>query len=416
MWDPYAEFERIVLPNNLTLHTLNLVNRPWIKVRIIVHIGGERDPVGKEGLAHFVEHMTSGNGSLSVDEIQRRFQKLGGEVGLGVTSPRATWYDFTVPNDPKLIVWALDLFGDMLLHARLEDGIEHERKVIVAEFHRKYPFNFDYERKLFHRRSLYPGLWQSRMTSNLGTLESLSTITQDDLQSHYDTYYSPANMEIVCVGGILPEDFSRLVRDSQFGIEKQGTRSPRPMALSETPIPTVLQQSLSVSQFTSTIVESATYSSWCLVPGTVNSTAVYLVREMLDEMLFEAIRSKLGLVYSIGTEGYNFRSLYELGIGSRGIEPRNLATVVSEVERVIDSLDQEDLLSRKKEEEVSRLHMIDPSGGTLRNNAAENLIEGGRITSLAEDVSEIERISIEDVRRVAGYLHSSRRFTVLWTP
>ena len=60
MYDPYAEFTKHVLPNELEVHSI-FWDRPWIGMEIVVHSGGREDPVVMPGLAHFVEHVVNRN-------------------------------------------------------------------------------------------------------------------------------------------------------------------------------------------------------------------------------------------------------------------------------------------------------------------------------------------------------------------
>ena len=139
MWDPYAEFESAVLPNGLTVYASHWPDRPWETISFLVHTGASSDPVGLEGVAHFVEHMVSKNTVVPYDDIRSFFEVCGGYASLGTTGYPYTTYEFFVPTDATILSQALNIFGNMLFQAMLEQFLERERSVITGEFRQSYP-------------------------------------------------------------------------------------------------------------------------------------------------------------------------------------------------------------------------------------------------------------------------------------
>ena len=142
MWDPYSEFESATLPNGLQVHAAHWEKRPWQAVGFVIHSGAEQDPVGLEGLIHFVEHLVSKNTPTSLKDMEMFFNDCGGSANFGMTGYGDSKYRFFVPADRAVITRAFDMFGQMLLQGRLERFVERERQVIIGEFHRRYPVNF----------------------------------------------------------------------------------------------------------------------------------------------------------------------------------------------------------------------------------------------------------------------------------
>ena len=85
MWDPYAELQRFQLSNGLSVY-LGTWNRPWLKAAMMVHSGAREDPEGKEGTAHFLEHLLIENVQPWTYETARQyFQRFGGSAVFGKT-------------------------------------------------------------------------------------------------------------------------------------------------------------------------------------------------------------------------------------------------------------------------------------------------------------------------------------------
>ncbi|MCX6736974.1 MAG: insulinase family protein, partial [Candidatus Parcubacteria bacterium] len=200
MFDPYADFKKTTLPNGLAIHALRWPNRPWEAIGILVHSGAEHDPIGFEGLAHFVEHLVSENANIPKKEMNTFFEKYGGMVDFGATGYPYAHYRFFLPALKNILAKAFSMFGHMLISAKLKNFIERERKIIINEFHCAYPAKFQFDLDMQKHRALYSDSWLGRFTRPLGNPESIGLITQKELQSYYDAHYTPANISIVGVG------------------------------------------------------------------------------------------------------------------------------------------------------------------------------------------------------------------------
>ena len=136
----------------------------------MIHSGAEQDPVGLEGLAHFVEHLVSENGEVTANEVRGFFEDHGGSVNLGETGYHYTQYKFFSLANASVFSRALSLFGQMLISAKLASQVERERQVVTREFHQKYPMEFQRELDEKTRKVLYKGYSLERFLRPLGNL------------------------------------------------------------------------------------------------------------------------------------------------------------------------------------------------------------------------------------------------------
>ena len=238
MWDPYAEFDSAMLPNGLTVHAAHWPGRPWEAMGFLIHSGAEHDLVGLEGLSHFVEHAVSENTDVSKRDMEAFFEDCGGMANLGTTGYPYTRYHFFVPIDRAVLIQAFSMFGQMLLSAKLEKFIERERQVIIGEFHRYYPVKLKLDLAVREHKILYNGYWLERFVRPLGNPESVRRITQSHLQSYYDTHYTPVNMSIVGVGGMMLSELVELISESPFATSKKGVRTLTPNPATDVALPT----------------------------------------------------------------------------------------------------------------------------------------------------------------------------------
>jgi len=417
MWDPYAEFQSAKLPNGLTVHAAHWPGRPWEAMGFLIHTGAEHDPVGLEGLSHFIEHLVSGNAKVSQKEMNAFFEDCGGSVDFGRTGYPSTEYRFFVPADKAILTKAFSMFGSMLFSAKLEKSIERERQVIIGEFHRHYPVRFNFDLHVREHKALYTGYWLERFVCTLGTLESVVRITQSELQSHYDTHYTPANMSIVGVGGMQLSELIDLLSESPFAAKKNGERTPFPKPVTEVGPPSETRYVFEASQLINVPLEVGNYRSVAKIPGNINGRIISLMEDMFNEVLFEEVREQRAWAYAVNSSRHNFRHFYEFSINCNAFALKAIDEIEEVIEICIASItNREDLFEKVKHRALASNFMIDPTGKGVCGNALDDLVEDQRIVSLAEIGNDFERVTMDDVLNSLHWLRPEQRWTLITRP
>jgi len=416
-WDPYAEFESAVLSNGLTVHVAQWPNRPWQVMGFLIHSGASQDAVGREGTAHFVEHLVSSNAKISVNDLCDLFEERGGSVHLGATGYFDTSYSFFAPADHTFLGKALDVFGHMLLAASLEKDIKNQRTIILNEFSRRYPDEFSYELDKREQRALHEGSWLARFVRPLGDPDSINQITQEDLQRYYDGHYTPANMSIVCVGALSLNQILALLHDSSFSVLKAGARTPLPERLAQVTLPTERRHVVHTSKFVARPSNTAGYRSVAKIPATVPDEHMYLVRKMLSTVLYEEVREKRSWSYAVGSSMANFGHLYEFAIDCKSF----LLSAVSEFEALVEDCinrlpQNRSLFNKVKHQTLVRGGMIDISAQNVCRVAMEELARYHRIMTFREVSEKVEQVHIDDIGNILPMLAEERRWTRITVP
>jgi len=419
MWDPYAEFESATLSNGLTIHAAHWADRPWEVLGFLVHSGAEQDPVGLEGVAHFVEHLVLENARVPKKDICAFFANSGGSVKLGTTDYAGTSYRFWVPADKNFLTRALALFGHMLLLARLERFVEREREVIIGEFRQHFQHQFMYDLAARRRQALHTGDFLARFVRPLGTAESIRRISQLDLQLYYDAHYTPANMSVVGVGGISLADLVDLLSLSPFGVEKQGARTPFPVPVADVDSPTETRHVFRVSEQlrTESPFEVGAYGTCAKIPGDANPQALRVLADMLDEMLEEEVREKRAWTYHIDSSCSRYRYFSEFSIECDALSTKALDEIEEVIDGCIDALrSSEDLFARARSCALASTSMIDVTGKGVCEDALDDLTYRQRIISLAEVTHDLASVTMNDIRELLRWLRPERRWTLITRP
>ncbi len=416
MYDPYAEFTKRVLSNGLEVHFVFL-DRPWIKMEIIIHSGGREDPVVMPGLAHFVEHVVSQNiPDREFDQAREFFETCGGRVEFGSTNYLSTRYKFGVPAKPVIFREALVIFGSMLLGARIEKSVERERKVIFREFNGRYPFLEKLEWDMGIRNALFKGHRLETWNRPLGRPEGFLSATKADLQDFYDKHYVPANISLVIIGGLPIEEVLTELEKSPFGMQKSGMRNPIPQPFNQIPIPEEQAKTVKLSDHVSFKVDQTGYKATWAFPADFNRQARRVFDQMLNKILFDEIRKKRGLAYIIGTDCTGFHDVYEYEIGG-SINPDATTYIDELVCKCISMVpSRRDLFHQKLESCKQKCLMIDLSGSDLADEVADDLVSDHRIVPMQEEWDELHKVRLEQMAEATALLSPERQYTFITCP
>lgn len=406
LYDPYALFTKTTLSTGLTLFH-SQVNRPWVIVRVIIHSGASSDPIGKEGLAHFTEHVVSENGIANEKYMSNFFEENGGYIMLGLTSGCTTEYEFKIPTDKNLEI-ALKMFGSFLSGTTIENGVEEQRSVISHEFQGKnqYPKLFEEMQKVYG--VIYQNTWLSRMQSPIGTLPTIKTITKEDIQLYYDTHYVPRNMSVVSSGGIDADSLGALIKQSFVNCKTENLSVPVVPVVLGSPVESTgrIFTFSSKDLYGGRILENtASYYAVATLPINMNRYAINVASAMLNENLFEKVRKQLKMTYSISCWFSIVREIKDFRIQCSSFDA-SFASEISHVIAGIITVTKEDkkLFEKKRKVEIASLRSSDSSIKKVVSVASVEVGRERRVVSLLEDIAMFENLKFEDIQQVLHFL------------
>ncbi len=419
MWDPWAKFEKVTLDNGIDLYHLywNYPEANWLFAGFSIHSGAKHDPEGKEGCAHFLEHLISRNvAHYSRREICDYFQSVGGKCTLGETYCLKTTYDFFVPCQEDIVRESLRIFGPMLLGRHYLEDKHNQRAVVLEEFDQDYPVEALVALAQEDQKNLYRDHWLSRSVNILGYPESINAITMKDINEYRDAYYTPRNLSIVMVGGLSLDRAVRLLKESQFNFASGGVRTPvlQPLATAWSPLPINLERKL--SDYIPNL-KSGVYSTKAILPGTLNADAVHMVQEIAEQMLFDDLRERRGWTYAIHTGFTQFGDVYKWEINVHRLNRNGLKSIARIVDKVIEEVSNAtDLFERKKAGEMRSRELTDISGRRVGELALKEVGQDQCLTTKTKDLEDLSALSMQDIRDVAACLKPENRYTVLGEP
>lgn len=170
--------------------------------------GGTEKVTVPDGVAHFLEH------KLFEKEDHDAFQEFmnQGAAANAYTSATQTAYLFSTTDNKEQNVKTLLDFVQAPYFS--DESVEKEKGIIVQEAQM-------YHDQPDHRVSvgIQEAMYHHHGVRNevLGTLDSIQSITKEDLYTCYHTFYHPSNMVLFIAGGFDPERMMELIKENQNG-------------------------------------------------------------------------------------------------------------------------------------------------------------------------------------------------------
>lgn len=419
MWDPYAEFETAILPNGLTIHCLHWPNRPWTYFGCLVQSGSNQDPPSKEGLAHFVEHRVSDHAGVSDKEMRAFGEKYGGVFNLGETNEYQTCYKFFLPTDPVVLRQALNWYGTMLLDADLsKDDIEDERAIITREFHHRQPSVRRFDRKIEYRKFIFDNGALAPFHIPLGTLDTIASITPEDVEVFYRKHYTPANMVLLCVGGLSLQEWMKQLSASPFALEKSGTRTLEPPPLfAVDPFRRYVREIVLKEDNPNSTVTTGKMHLLMRLPRYTDQVRLGMLRAMFQKVMHEEIRTKRNLAYAFHPESGWRGRFNTFGFYAEGLDERTLLFFEELMDEIIASMSERiELFKQLQHAIIQSFSMKDLSASDVAATATDDLLSFQRIRTFHERRSAHEALTMEDMREMLPRLVRDQRWVSITRP
>ncbi len=174
------------------------------------------------GVSHFLEHMAfKGNETYSADDINRRFDEIGADNNAS-TSEEVTTYHAAVL--PEYLPEAFNLLAALMMPSLRKEDFEMEKQVILEEIgmYKDQPGWVAYERAMMQHFAGHP-----LEKSILGTMESITNLTVDQMRTYYTEHYKAGNI-VLAVAGKTDWDQVLSLAEKHCAAWPSGTLAPIP--------------------------------------------------------------------------------------------------------------------------------------------------------------------------------------------
>ncbi len=194
-----AEPHEYLLSNGMKVLLVEVPKAPVATVQVWYKVGSRNEVMGRAGLSHMLEHMMfKGTAKYPKGSFSRLIRKNGG-VDNAFTSQDFTAYFENLSADR--VELALEMEADRMQGLILDNNeFQTEREVVKEE--RRLRTEDDPQGALVEALFAQAYLSHPYHWPVIGWFADLDAMSLDDLQRHYDTYYSPNNATLIVVGDI----------------------------------------------------------------------------------------------------------------------------------------------------------------------------------------------------------------------
>lgn len=183
------------LPNGLKLIGEMNASRQSAALGFFVKTGSRDESAKESGVSHFLEHMMfKGTAQRSALDITYELGNLGAQANAFTSEENTVFYAAILP---EYFSKMQELLSDMLRPALDGREFDTEKKVILEEIalYQDRPQFYLFEHALKDYFGEHPA-----GNSVLGSSESISALTRDEMQDYFDRRYCANNMALVASG------------------------------------------------------------------------------------------------------------------------------------------------------------------------------------------------------------------------
>ncbi|MFC7476587.1 M16 family metallopeptidase [Dankookia sp. GCM10030260] len=381
------------LPNGLTIVSEHMPRVETVSFGAYVAAGTRHESAAENGVSHFLEHMAfKGTERRDALAIAREIENVGGHLNAYTSRENTAYYCKVLKEDVGL---AADIIGDILTHSTfIPEELERERGVILQEIGQANDTPDDIIFDHF-QTTAYPGQPMGRPT--LGTEDVIKGMKREALTDYMRHHYGPERMVVAAAGAV---DHDRLLDLVQTHFADLPQVAPPPPEASryvggEFREEDDLEQVHIVLGF-----PAAGYKDKLYYPSLLLST---LLGGGMSSRLFQEIREKRGLVYSIYSFAHPFQDggLFAVYAGTGEKEAEELVPVTVEELRKVQTDVTQDELDRAKAQFRASLLMSMESTGSRTEQLARQIQVHGRIIPVEETKARIAAVTIAEVQEAA---------------
>ena len=335
-----------------------------------------------------------GTSRRTAEGMAQEVDSIGGQLDAFTSKEYAGYYVKVLDEHVPV---AVDLLTDLVSHPTFDPGdIEKEQKVVLEEIKMVEDTPDDLVHELFAE-----GFWPDHPLGRpiLGIPSTVSALDQAALRRYFTETYVAPNMSVVAVGNLDHDELKALVEAALVDVPRQGEK-----AVLHAPV---------IAQNTLVRRKELEQSHICLGTGALPQNhpdryASYALNTLLggsmSSRLFQNVREKRGLAYAVfsGLSAYQDTGALSIyaGCGNDAVSEL-IDVVVIELRQLRDDPVGVAELRRAKDHLKGSLMLSLESTSSRMSHLARQEIYRDRTDTLDEMLAAIERVSVDDIQRLA---------------
>jgi len=399
-------YQKNVLPNGVRVITEKIDYVRSVAMGLWIGAGSRNETKGYEGISHFIEHMFfKGTEKRTARQLAETLEAVGGQLNAFTTKELTCYFAKVLDEDVNL---AIDVLNDMFFNSRFDPvEIDKEKNVVLEEI-KMYQDSPD---ELIHD-FFSQHVWNNHPLGKpiLGAANSINGLNREKVRYYLDNFYTPDQIVLAVAGKIEPEEI--LKRVSVFG----DFRRQRKKNNEDLPNADTVRKSIKKDTEQMHLILG--------VPGIGQDDDDIFVLHIINSILggglssrlFQEIREQRGLAYSV----YSYHSTYKdsgLFAVYAGTSPNKTEEVIKCTINEMNKLKTEGLLEEDLEKTKAQikgnLYLGLESVSSRMSRLGKTELSFGRVKTAEEAVEQLEKVTVEDVKRLMERLWIKEKISVL---
>jgi len=383
------------LENGLTVVTDNMPHLESATLGIWIKAGSRNETDHQHGIAHLLEHMAfKGTHTRTAQQIAEEIENVGGELNAATSIETTAYYARVLKPE---VGHASDILYDILANSVFDEKeLKREKHVILQEIGASLDSPDDLIFDQF--QSTVFGNDQPIGKPILGTPDTVTGFTAEEIRNYLDVHYHGPNMVLAAAGAVDHDALVKQVENTYSSFSDGSTQEAVEAKYigGESIVEDDLQEAQIVLGF-----EGRAYHVKDFYASQLLAT---ILGGGMSSRLFQEVREKHGLCYSISAFHWGFSDTGILGIhAATGQEDlRELVSLIlEELRRAGDDITQKEL-DRARAQIRSSLLMGMESPAARAGQVARQILLFGRVIPNEELMERLDAISVERVRDLAG--------------
>ncbi|MBV1886076.1 MAG: insulinase family protein [Parvibaculaceae bacterium] len=387
------------LSNGLTILTDDMPGLESASVGIWVDAGSRHETLEQQGLSHMLEHMAfKGTERRTARELAEEIEAVGGHLNAATMHENTSYYARVLRDDVPL---AIDILADILQNPTFApEEVAREQGVILQEIGQAEdtPDDIVFDRLMqvsFEKHALGRPI--------LGTRESVMGFGATELRGYMDERYHAGSMVLAAAGAV---DHAQLVDLAQekFGHLPAGTINKiesAQFAGGEWRKEKELEQTHLTFAY-----EGVTYEDADNYTAQVFSS---VLGGGMSSRLFQEIREKRGLVYSVFSFNWSFSDTGLFGVyaGTSPGDVKELVPVMAdEVTRMAEDVTDEEAQRARTQLKAGLVMGMETSANRIEQMARQYMVHG-RVLPVHEIIKKVDEVDAKALRAFGQKLLSS---------
>jgi len=357
-----------------------------------VNVGSRDEEERYYGCSHFLEHLLfKGTKRRSAREISTVIEERGGYLNAFTDRDMTCYHARVLSGDLQI---AVDVLSDMVLNPLLrQEDIKMERTVVLSEIDSRDDDPGDLIHDLY-----FETVWGKNPAAHpiLGEKEALNELSEKDIRTYFARHYVPSRMVVTAAGRLEHDKLVELIEKS-LSSTKNAQENDRKAPVFKPMRDHVLRSSSQVQVALTS--EGTPYKD-------DQRDALQLISSYLgvgaSSKLFQEVREKRGLVYSIFSTNYSLQDagLFTILAGTQDkFVVKLLEIELGELEKMRRGLSTSKL-ERVKHKTVGLTVLRSESSESRMLQLGMSMLRRGKPKTLSEAIEGLSGVTGESIKKL----------------